>query len=47
MSETERSSWPSDLKPGALRFSHSSANYDETVAFYRDLVSLPVLGEFT
>ena len=46
MIETERPSWPVDFKPGALRFSHSSANYDETVAFYRDLVSLPVLGEF-
>jgi len=40
-------SWPEHLLPGALRFSHSSGNYDETVSFYRDVVGLPVLGEFT
>src|SRR3954451_13462491 len=40
-------SWPSHFNPGALRFSHSSANYDETIAFFRDIVGLPVIGEFT
>jgi len=44
---TETAPWPSGFNPGALRFSHSSANYERTVAFYRDVVSLPVLGEFT
>jgi catechol 2,3-dioxygenase-like lactoylglutathione lyase family enzyme len=29
-----------------LRFARSSSNYDQTVAFYRDLLGLPVVGEF-
>jgi catechol 2,3-dioxygenase-like lactoylglutathione lyase family enzyme len=44
---TEDSSWPTHLRPGAVRFAHASDNYDATIAFYRDLVGLPVIGEFT
>lgn len=40
-------SWPGHLRPGALRWARASNRYDETVAFYRDLVGLPVVGEFT
>jgi catechol 2,3-dioxygenase-like lactoylglutathione lyase family enzyme len=39
-------SWPGHLRPGALRFARTSRHYDETVAFYRDLIGLPVVGEF-
>jgi GNAT superfamily N-acetyltransferase len=39
--------WPVHLSPGALRWARASNRYDETVAFYRDLVGLPVVGEFT
>jgi GNAT superfamily N-acetyltransferase len=39
--------WPTHLSPGALRWAHASNRYDETVAFYRDLVGLPVVGDFT
>src|SRR4029078_3926165 len=39
--------WPHHLAPGAVRFSYSSANYDATIAFYRDVVGLPVIAEFT
>jgi catechol 2,3-dioxygenase-like lactoylglutathione lyase family enzyme len=39
--------WPAHLRPGALRWVRSSARYDETVAFYRDLVGLPVVGGFS
>jgi hypothetical protein len=35
--------WPEHLPVGALRVGHSSAHYDQTVRFYRDLVGLPVL----
>src|SRR4051812_49621989 len=38
--------WPEFLKPGALRFARSSQRYDETIAFYRDVVGLPMVGEF-
>jgi catechol 2,3-dioxygenase-like lactoylglutathione lyase family enzyme len=38
--------WPAQLRPGALRFARASSNYEATVAFYRDLVGLPVLGSF-
>ncbi len=38
--------WPARLRPGALRFARASDHYAETVAFYRDLVGLPVLGDF-
>ncbi len=39
-------SWPDQLRPGALRFARSSLNYDLTIPFYRDLLGLPVVGEF-
>lgn len=44
---TAPTGWPVHLRPGALRWARSSNRYDETVAFYRDLVGLPVVGEFT
>ena len=43
----DRSAWPDRLRPGAVRFARTSRRYDETVAFYRDLVGLPVVGEFS
>jgi catechol 2,3-dioxygenase-like lactoylglutathione lyase family enzyme len=39
--------WPAHLRPGALRWVRSSAHYDATVHFYRDLVGLPVVGGFS
>ena len=39
-------SWPEHLRPGAVRFTRSSSNYDRTVPFYRDVLGLPVVGEF-
>jgi catechol 2,3-dioxygenase-like lactoylglutathione lyase family enzyme len=38
--------WPAHLHPGALRWVRSSTSYDDTVAFYRDLVGLPVVDSF-
>ena len=47
MTESKGSqSWPSHLRVGSLRFVRSSQNYEETVAFYRDRVGLPVIDEF-
>jgi GNAT superfamily N-acetyltransferase len=42
----DRSAWPAHLPAGAVRFARTSRNYDDTVRFYRDLVGLPVVGEF-
>jgi ribosomal protein S18 acetylase RimI-like enzyme len=39
--------WPSHLRPGAIRFTRTSRHYDLTIAFYRDLVGLRVIDEFT
>ena len=39
--------WPDHLAPGAVRLSYASANYDATIAFYRDAVGLPLITEFT
>jgi catechol 2,3-dioxygenase-like lactoylglutathione lyase family enzyme len=39
-------SWPDHLRVGSLRVVRGSANYDETIAFYRDVVGLPVIDEF-
>lgn len=39
--------WPAHLHPGALRFARTSEHYDQTIEFYRDVVGLPVVGEFT
>jgi len=44
---TDRASWPEALSRGAVRWSLRSLRYDATVAFYRDLVHLPVVDEFT
>jgi catechol 2,3-dioxygenase-like lactoylglutathione lyase family enzyme len=38
--------WPEHLPVGAVRVGRASANYDQTVQFYRDLVGLPVLESF-
>jgi catechol 2,3-dioxygenase-like lactoylglutathione lyase family enzyme len=42
----DRQFWPEHLRPGALRFARSSPNYDQTIRFYRDVLGLPVVGEF-
>jgi catechol 2,3-dioxygenase-like lactoylglutathione lyase family enzyme len=42
----DRRFWPHHLRPGALRFARSSSNYDQTIPFYRDVLGLPVVGEF-
>lgn len=39
--------WPEHLRPGALRWARSSSHYDDTIVFYRDVVGLAVIGEFT
>src|SRR5919199_2328017 len=38
--------WPEHLPVGAVRVGRSSAHYEQTVQFYRDLVGLPVLESF-
>ena len=38
--------WPAHLPVGALRVVRWSARYDHTVAFYRDIIGLPVLETF-
>jgi hypothetical protein len=38
--------WPEHLPVGAFRIGRSSAQYDQTVQFYRNLVGLPVLESF-
>ena len=40
------SRWPEHLPVGAVRVGRTSAHYDQTVQFYRDLVGLPVLESF-
>jgi len=39
--------WPAHVRPGALRFARASDHYQDTVAFYRDLVGLPVVDSFS
>jgi GNAT superfamily N-acetyltransferase len=39
--------WPDHLSRGAVRWSLRSIRYEATVRFYRDLVHLPVLAEFS
>jgi len=41
-----RAQWPEHLPVGALRVVRWSARYDQTVAFYRDIIGLPVLETF-
>ncbi|HEY8556187.1 MAG TPA: VOC family protein [Actinomycetes bacterium] len=38
--------WPEHLPVGAVRVGRTSAHYDQTVQFYRDMVGLPVLESF-
>jgi GNAT superfamily N-acetyltransferase len=38
--------WPAQLRPGALRWARASSHYEDTIGFYRDVVGLPVIGEF-
>ncbi|CAM2784323.1 glyoxalase [Mycobacterium tuberculosis variant microti OV254] len=46
--ESRRSThWPIHLAPiGAIRFARRSANFEETVRFYRELVGLPLFETF-
>jgi catechol 2,3-dioxygenase-like lactoylglutathione lyase family enzyme len=44
--EATSARWPAHLRPGAVRWVRSSTHYDDTVAFYRDLVGLPVIDSF-
>ena len=44
--EPVRVRWPGHLPVGALRVVRWSANYDQTVLFYRDMIGLPVLETF-
>ena len=39
--------WPSHLQPGAVRWARTSSHYKDTIKFYRDVMGLPVVGEFT
>ena len=38
--------WPDHLNVGAVRFARPTAHYDEILAFYRDVLGLPVLAEW-
>jgi len=38
--------WPARLLVGSFRVVRPSANYEQTIQFYRDLVGLPVLETF-
>src|SRR5438067_12356064 len=38
--------WPIHLAVGALRVVRSSAHFDATIGFYRDLVGLRIVDEF-
>jgi catechol 2,3-dioxygenase-like lactoylglutathione lyase family enzyme len=39
--------WPAHLRPGALRWTWASRHYEDTISFYRDVVGLPVIEDFT
>lgn len=41
------SRWPPHLRPGAIRIAWASGDYEETIAYYRDLVGLNLLGSFS
>jgi GNAT superfamily N-acetyltransferase len=44
---TNRLTWPEHLNAGAVRFAHVSGRYESSIAFYRDLLGLPIVGTFT
>src|SRR5215472_7619803 len=44
--EPEPARWPEHLRVGALRVVRWSAQYEQTVIFYRDVIGLPVLETF-
>ena len=44
--EPQHGRWPQHLPVGALRVMRLSARYEQTVAFYRDIIGLPVLEAF-
>src|SRR5437868_7978043 len=44
--EPRQARWPAHLPAGALRVVRWSARYEETVAFYRSTIGLPVLETF-
>ena len=46
MAKATTGRWPKHMRPGALRWARASDHYDETIAFYRDLIGLPVVDEF-
>ncbi|MEO7077440.1 MAG: VOC family protein [Rhodococcus sp. (in: high G+C Gram-positive bacteria)] len=39
-------SWPAHLDVGAVRFARPTANYEEVLVFYRDVVGLTVLAQW-
>ena len=45
-SESQQARWPAHLPVGALRVVRWSARYEETLAFYRHIIGLPVLETF-
>jgi GNAT superfamily N-acetyltransferase len=50
MPDTYRSDnidWSAQLRSGSVRWARTSRRYEETVEFYRDLIRLPVLEEFS
>ena len=44
--EPRQARWPAHLTADALRVVRWSAQYEETVTFYRDTIGLPVLETF-
>jgi catechol 2,3-dioxygenase-like lactoylglutathione lyase family enzyme len=44
--ESAQARWPAHLPVGALRVVRWSAQYDQAVSFYRDIIGLPVLETF-
>ncbi|MFF0489070.1 VOC family protein [Nocardia sp. NPDC003482] len=38
--------WPDGLRVGAVRFARPTANYDAAVAFYGEVLGLPVLARW-
>lgn len=44
--ESSETTWPRHMRVGSFRIMRSSAHYDATIEFYRDLVGLTVIDEF-